>query len=119
MQNEDFANLLWESEGELKLIANQTKNFNASADSTIESTQGPATTAFIILLVAFILMCAGFIFSIFSLACVIVTQERKFKTLSNISWFTSSVSLILIFTAGLGLSFSGPVLSDFCRIQEK
>jgi energy-coupling factor transporter transmembrane protein EcfT len=77
-----------------------------------------AYAAIVILFIAFIFMAIGFIFSNISLCCVIRTQERRFKYLSNISWCSSSFSLILLFTAGIALSFSGPVLSDFCRIQD-
>jgi len=75
-----------------------------------------AVAGLLIIFIALILMCICFIFSNFVFTCVVRTQNRKYKTLSNVSWCSSSLSLIMIFTAGLGLSFSGPVLSDFCRI---
>ena len=76
-----------------------------------------AFSTFLLLFIALVFMCLGFLLSNLFFCCVIRTQERKFKVLSNVSWCSSSLSLIMIFISGLALAFSGPVLSDFCRIQ--
>jgi heme/copper-type cytochrome/quinol oxidase subunit 2 len=116
IQQDDFVNLLAKAEGELKLLANQTVELHTSTDSAIDDAQPYAIATFIIMLIAFIVMCVGFVLSIIAQSCAIKTQERKFKYLSNISWCTSSITLIMIFTAGLSIAFGGPVLADFCRI---
>lgn len=89
---------------------NSSNMIYSSIPSVLDSVHPYAQSALIILFIAFILMAASFILSNIFLFCVVTTKERKFKYLSNASWFSSAFSLIMIFTATLALSFGGSVL---------
>lgn len=100
------------------LINNASIAINQSLANSIAFNDTYMPAALIILFAAFIVLSVGFLISILSFSCVTATQERKFKWFGNLSWCSSSLSLIMIFTAGLFLSFQGPELTDFCRILD-
>lgn len=118
MQDPSFISNLKNALDEITMVNIQAVNLFTSIPEFLRKIHPYAFATLLILFIALIFMCIGFIFSNVIQCCVIKTQDRKLKVLSNVSWCTSSISLIMIFTAGLALSFGGPVLSDFCRIQE-
>jgi hypothetical protein len=77
-------------------------------NSSIKDQDELAYAALLILFIAFILMSVGLILANLAFIFVIITQERKFKYIGNLSWCTSSCSLGMIFTACLYFSFKGP-----------
>lgn len=87
------------------IINNASIAMNRSLSDTITFNDTYMPAALIILFVAFVVLSIGFLISILSFSCVTATQERKFKWFGNLSWCSSSLSLIMIFTACLFLSF--------------
>ena len=102
----------------MNIVKESAENIYVKVPKLMRHLHSYAFAALLLLFIALIFMCIGFLFSNVTFCCVIRTQERKFKLLSNASWCSSSLSLIMIFISGLALAFSGPVLSDFCRIQQ-
>lgn len=118
MQDTEFISNLTRANQEIINITNASDSLYIQLPQLLRDIDPFAHAGLLLLFIALILMGICFIFSNIAFCCVVKTQDRKFKILSNVSWFSSALSMIMIFTAGLGLSFSGPVLSDFCRIQE-
>jgi energy-coupling factor transporter transmembrane protein EcfT len=112
-----FVSNLTKAAQDMRIVQSSANTLYTTIPHIMRDAHPYAFAALLILFIALIFMSLGFLFSNISFCCVIRTQERKFKILSNASWFSSSLSLIMIFVAGLALSFGGPVLSDFCRIQ--
>lgn len=90
------------------IINNASMSINQSLSNTIAFNDTYMPAALIILFAAFVVLSIGFLISIVSFSCVTATQERKYKWFGNLSWCTSSLSLIMIFTASLFLSYQGP-----------
>lgn len=73
---------------------------------------------YITLLIAFSLMIIGLIVSNLTFALVVKTQERKYKSASNIGWFTASLSVVIIFINCCILALGGSSTLDFCKLLD-
>lgn len=118
MQEQEFIENMTLANLDIVKITNASEELYKAVPLLLKKMHPFAVAGLLIIFIALILMAVCFIFSNIAFSCVVKTQDRKYKILSNVSWCSSSLSLIMIFTAGLGFSFSGPVLSDFCRIQD-